>query len=437
VAEHFGIEEYEKVYTKWLWATDLVPVRAALAHYVANEILDGDPVNLMVVGGSGSGKTEDVRPIGELPHCRFVSSITSEAALLSASRGGDDATGGILVAIGTHGVLVIKDFTTILQMRRESREQVIAALREVADGFWARDAGFEGGRHLEWHGKIGILAASTTAIDSAHSIMATMGARWLFVRKQEADRDELALRALQDSGREEQMRGELVEAVRTLFDSQLRRPHDVTYPVERGLVALANLTTVARSPVERDYRRIIVMVHDREAPTRVVKALAQMYRACGVIGLDEADSWEVVQRLAADSMPKIRRCIVRTLMTNRQQPDPSDTSPVAPLPHGTYDYRKLQDDAKNGVRPPDETWTWASTSDVATSCQLPRSTVKEALEDLMVHGLAKQWQQEDGEEVKTRPYWWRLSDEALTWLTTWQAVDAEFRRQRALRAAVG
>jgi hypothetical protein len=48
------------------------------------------------------------------------------------------ATGGMLAQIGSRGLLVLKDFTTILSMNRDARAQIIAAFREIADGRWER-----------------------------------------------------------------------------------------------------------------------------------------------------------------------------------------------------------------------------------------------------------------------------------------------------------
>lgn len=71
-----------------------------------------------------------------------------------------EATGGLLRAIGERGLLVIDDVTSILEMDRRLRARVLAALREIHDGHWYRDVGSEGGRRLEWRGRIGIVHSS-------------------------------------------------------------------------------------------------------------------------------------------------------------------------------------------------------------------------------------------------------------------------------------
>ena len=88
----------------------------------AVERLDGDPAWLLVLSGSGNAKTETVSALaGAGAHVH--STISSLGALLSATprkEYGKGATGGLLRAIGDRGILVLKDFTTILSMNREA-----------------------------------------------------------------------------------------------------------------------------------------------------------------------------------------------------------------------------------------------------------------------------------------------------------------------------
>ena len=146
--------------------------------------IDGDLLWLLLVSGSGNAKTESVQALqGAGAH--VVSTIASQGALLSATQKRDrsaDASGGLLRQIGEQGVLVIKDVTSILSMGRELRAEVMAALREIYDGRWVRTVGTDGGRTLEWQGRIAVIGAVTTAWDSAHAVIATMGDRFVLLR---------------------------------------------------------------------------------------------------------------------------------------------------------------------------------------------------------------------------------------------------------------
>ena len=104
----------------------------------------------------------------------MVSSLSGEAALLSATSKKDqaaDASGGLLRQVGERGVLVVKDVTSILSMNGDARAGVLAALREVYDGYWSRSVGTDGGAMLEWKGRLCVVGAVTTAWDTAHSVI--------------------------------------------------------------------------------------------------------------------------------------------------------------------------------------------------------------------------------------------------------------------------
>src|SRR5690606_32857626 len=130
------------------------------------------------VGGPGAAKTETIMALYGCQRTVMVSTITGEAALLSGTpqkERAPDATGGLLGKVGAEGLLVVKDVTTIISMSRESRAQVLAALRETYDGRWSREIGTDGGRTLTWEGKLVVIGAVTTAWDSAHAVVSAMG----------------------------------------------------------------------------------------------------------------------------------------------------------------------------------------------------------------------------------------------------------------------
>jgi hypothetical protein len=143
-------------YLRWLGADyDLGALDCVLAAAAA-EKLDGDPPWLLVIGGSGAAKTETLMPLTGAG-ATVVSTISGEAGLLSgtpAKERAADATGGLLSLLGHRGLLVIKDFTSILSMNRDTRALILAALREIYDGRWSRDVGAEGGRTLTWQAPI-------------------------------------------------------------------------------------------------------------------------------------------------------------------------------------------------------------------------------------------------------------------------------------------
>jgi hypothetical protein len=370
--------EVEEVYARWLFDPDPVPTRATHAAYAANAELDGDPVWLNLVGGSGWGKTERIMAQARMPGVVLASGVKNEASLLSATPEQDraaDAHGGLLRLIGDRGILIMKDFTSILGMDRKIRGQILAALREIYDGRWDRLLGAEGGRTLTWTGKCGLLTGCTTVIDRAYGVQAEMGQRWLFLRLPPGDLERTAGAALDQMGHEARMRAELERATTGLLHHLPGKARRITPVVRQQIVALASLASQARSPVHRDYKGEIDMIDDPEAPTRMIKQLGKLWEACGLLGLPRAESWELVARCALDSMPKLRGAAVRFMATRQ----PGLTGAPKPV----------------------------TTADVETELRHPRRTVFRALDDLAAHKIVEQ----DGAD-------WRFTERACDWLAT-------------------
>lgn len=275
----------------------------------------------------------------------MTSSVTGEAALLSATPQKDrasNATGGLLRQVGKQGVLVLKDFTSVLSMSRDERAKVLAAFREIYDGRWDRPYGADGGQTLTWIGKCGLLAGCTTAIDSAHSVLDKMGTRFVFVRLPKADLDDIGKSALAHMGREAAMRDELQEATAGLLRNLGGDEHPVDGQAQDALVALACLASQSRSPVQRDYKGEIDLVLDAEAPTRIIKELGQLWAAAGLLGLTRQQAWVMVQRVGFDSIPKLRGSVLRHLAARE---GPRTTTEVGEaVDHPSRGVRRAPDD---------------------------------------------------------------------------------------------
>ena len=207
-------------FRRWLHLPDPGVLLVTLATVAANRA-DGDPVWLLVVGPPGSGKTEVLGTLSTLPDVHAAATLT-EASLLSGTSKRDkatDAKGGLLRELGDFGIIVCKDFGSILSMNRDARAAVLAALREVYDGSWTRHVGTDGGRTLAWSGKVGLLAGCTPAIDSHHAVIGSMGERFVLYRLPPVDAAQQARRALSHVGHERAMRLELGAAVATVLDA--------------------------------------------------------------------------------------------------------------------------------------------------------------------------------------------------------------------------
>ncbi|WP_051334653.1 hypothetical protein [Bradyrhizobium sp. Ai1a-2] len=299
-------------FTNWFGKKyDLDVLKAELA-VCAAEKLPGDPAWLMIISGSGNAKTETVQATSGLDGVRVVSSISSIGALLSGAKRGRDATGGLLIEIGERGILVVKDFTSILTMDRTQRGLVLSAFREIHDGYWVRDVGEGGGRKLTWRGRVVVIAACTTAWDQAHTVIASMGDRFVYIRPDSnVGRIEGGRCAIGNTGIEANMREGLAEAVLTVIDgTDLTRAELITEEDQAAILEAANVVTLARTAVEIDYRGNVIDAHAPEMPTRLAKQLTQIMRGALAIGLKREEALALVLRCARDSMPPLRLAVL-------------------------------------------------------------------------------------------------------------------------------
>jgi hypothetical protein len=373
------LAEVEEVFKAHHKHGDLVALRATLASYAANQHLEADPVWLGLVSGSSTGKTETALALAACPHVSVESTLSGEAALLSGTPEKErsaGASGGLLRQVGERGFLVLKDFTTILSMHPDKRGAILSALREVYDGSWSRAVGTGGGHRLEWKGKLGLVMCSTAAYDRAHAVIAVMGDRFLLIRLDDDKREAGTLAALTAASDGRAARAAIAQAVAGLLGHAPATPPLEPAPADVDRLAkLADFVTLARSPVARDYRGEIELVLDPEGPYRFAKQLHALWRACGLLGLDRAGAWEVANRVARDSMPRLRWRVLDALAIAGQQ----------------------------------------STNTLARAVLHPSRSVKRALEDLTAHRVVERIPA-DGPGL---PDHWRLAADrrtAAVWL---------------------
>jgi DNA-binding MarR family transcriptional regulator len=364
-----SLASVEAAFRRYLHLPDATPLHVVLATLVANRMEEGEPVWLVILGGSSRGKTELLIALAGLEGVRVIGALTP-AALLSGTPPKDrqeGATGGILRELGSEGVLVVKDFGAILSLPHETRSQVLQGMRDIYDGRYTRDIGAGGGRKLEWEGRLGLIAGATSALDYAHAVLSALGERWLTLRivaGSERDQSRLA-RASADTGR---MRAELQDVV-TDYVSHVGIPelHAVADEVGNLLDSLAILACFARSPVERDrYTRELLLVHQPEGPARMVRQLHKLYVCLEALG---ADALPVVGRLAFDSIPSPRREVLLHMLEGE------DASTL--------------------------------TADVATALDLPTRSAERALEELTAHGLLRR---SKSAESATSANVWRVTE---------------------------
>jgi hypothetical protein len=368
-----SIDDAVETFQRWLHMPDPAFILAAFGAVAANH-LDGEPVWLLAVGPPGSGKTEVLQTFAVVPNVHLTGVLT-EASLLSGTPRRDrakGATGGLLRLVDDFGILLCKDFTSLLAMRREVQAEVLGALREIYDGKWTRHIGSEGGRTLHWSGKLGFLAGATEQIERQYAVSAVMGERFVYLRLPTSSPEAQARKALEHAGQEAWMRDELLGVTAGVFAADARKAPPLTGDERERLMMIAAFAVHARSPVERDHwRREIDFVPRPESPGRLAKILGQMLAGLAALGVERETAWRVVEKIGRDCMPKLR-------------------------------LRAIEELAANGK---------LTTPKLATALGYPTTTTRRTLENLAALGLLRRESHGEG-----RADSWELAEPTVEWL---------------------
>jgi FaeA-like protein len=325
------LEETLQVFERWLLLKNHTPILATLGTVAAN-MLAGDPVWLGLVGPSSCGKTEILDALSELSCVALVSTLTLPGLLSGTpqQQRSPGATGGLLRQVGNPGIIVCKEFSSILFMRPDTRTELLNALREIYDGRWIRHIGSGGGKVLTWSGKVGFLFGCTEAIDAQHDAISNLGHRFLYSRVELVRQGHLKKAIKHRGAMAAQMRKELADAVSKLF-AQPRQPFQPMNEQELNrLDDIVSLVVDLRGGSDRDPRtRELETVYSPEGPSRIGLALEQLFSGLIALGLDRARAFTAIITVAMDSTPPKRRRIYSYLQSLKPNPGSATTSQIA------------------------------------------------------------------------------------------------------------
>lgn len=353
-------DDVVEAFSSTLWLPDTGIVDVCLGTVAANRMA-GLPVWTLFVGAPSSGKTVMLDAVRTLPETFEVDTFT-EAGLLS---GASDGTPGILMEMGSYGILLFPDLTVLLA-KHASDSGPLGVLRRVYDGHLVRRLGNRGGH--EWEGKAGCLGAVTPDVYLAE--LGVMGERFLYYRlpsPTDSDRTLSGYEALKNLGRESEHRHRRADLLAEFFGGLHlpERPPSFTEEEDDRLVTLADLGARCRSPVRRDKYKgdNVELVPEPEQPARLVGELSQLAAGMRAIGTPDVELWRLIRETAVGGVHPIRRKIIDDLVSERK----SHATPI-----------------------------------VAARCRLKETTVRRHLEDLVALNIFAL--------VKTRPEEWRATE---------------------------
>lgn len=291
------------VYKKWLYMTpDMVDALRIIYAVVLSNQIDGDPLWIHLAGPPGTGKTELLSSCSEVSSCVLRSTVTAHA-LVSGFKASPDPS---LIPKLIGKVFMLKDFTEILNMKKDSKDFIYGVLRGAYDG--EVRAPFGNGIERHYVGYFSMVTGVTQAIFGERGT--SLGERFLIYHMTKGvgwRSDDMILSAVGNVGDETAMKAALKGAAKSFLEVSVPKNLVPTVPVLylQKIVALAQLVAMLRGGVDRDFsREYIAYRPQHEVGTRIAKQLKKLILSLSLLtdsGKVDDDCYQLTKRVAIDT----------------------------------------------------------------------------------------------------------------------------------------
>lgn len=331
-------QDIQDIFETFLLMKDKDLVRLTIAAVLGNQMPGRRPIWLMLVAPPSSGKTTVLNALldlkvtnaaGEIMEPIVSISDLTENSFASGMKRSDRET-SLLKRIPYGGVMVFKDFTSVLSKNQDSKRIVMGQLREIYDGSYVKRTGT--GEDINWTGKIGAIAGVTESVYQHLESMSVMGDRFMLYQIEQPDRREMLRFKLQQEriGQTEDVQMPLAkEILHTYMQRAYAEMHNMQFvlppEVEDEIIAVADFCTMVRSGIiSNDYTGQIIFVPQPEMPARMFEQMIALSSTFAYLRwLDSKDipqdqlitshDLSIVYKIAYDSIPITRRIAINYL----------------------------------------------------------------------------------------------------------------------------
>jgi GTPase SAR1 family protein len=278
-----------------------------------------DAIWLLIIGAPSSGKTEFVNTLAGLEFAHQISSMT-ENSFLSAMPGSDGKEKSLLHRIGKNGMILMKDYTSILSLKEELRKKILGDMREIYEGWIKKETGT--GKKLEWKGKINFVGAVTDSIYLGEGDDASMGRRtidYVMPHLTSTVRIKMAKRSSQNIGDAQTKRDKLKVMFAEFIEIKRKELPEVlpSLPEEllNELITIADFSTQMRTATKRDFHGNLMFAPENEAPMRMSNQLMILAQVLIFLndGILKQEHHDILCKVALDSISRQRRVTLQVL----------------------------------------------------------------------------------------------------------------------------
>ena len=293
---------------------------------IANR-MPGDPLWLFLVAPSGGMKTELLLSLGGSPGIYETTSLTAHTLLSGTNfgAGGDPS----LIPKLNKKVLIIKDFTTILNMNPMARDEIFGLLRDAYDGSIIKH--FGNAIIRSYKSKFGIVAGVTPAIELYTEEHTALGERFLRYKINTPTgsdfQKDILMKAVSNIGQEDNMRSSLAGVSKELLNCEYNNIPEVPISILNRIIALAQWTALLRATITRDkYTKEVTHKPFSEIGTRLVKQYTKllmgicMFRRKEEVGISE---YSILKNVALSTIPS-RLEIIVSFLNRADRPHTAD-----------------------------------------------------------------------------------------------------------------
>jgi len=332
-------KDIQDIFDSFLLLEDRNLVWLTIAAVLGNQMMNRRPIWLMLVAPPSSGKTTALNALlglkvynknGEVVEPIHSISDLTENSFASGAKRSDRET-SLLKKIPKGGVMVFKDFTSVLSKNSDAKRIIMGQLREIYDGTYVKRTGT--GDDIMWEGKIGALAGVTESVYQHLESLSVMGDRFMLYQVPQPNRKAM-LRFKLDQERGGKTEDIQMPLARDIVHEYMQHAYknlanvnvNLTREVEDEIIAVADFCTMVRSGIiTNDFTGDIQFVPQPEMPARMFEQMlalgatfAYMRKLDDPSLSDEKaltkEDLKIMYKIAYDSIPITRRIALNYLV---------------------------------------------------------------------------------------------------------------------------
>lgn len=330
-------EEAIKEYRKWLYINNPEVLDVVFGSVFANRI-NVDPLWMFIVGAPGSGKTELLMSLSDADKVVTTTTITPPALISGQHTTGADPS---LIPKLDGKVLVIKDFTTILNMNESAREEIFGIFRDAYDGKITKH--FGNGVRRSYESRFGVVAGVTPVIEALSKTNSLLGERFIKYKLRQAGHinvgTEIIVQAISSMCSENTMRSGLRGVAKRILSVD---PKIIPRPTKQQIemiCSIAQYISVLRGAVSKDrYTKEMLCKPTSEVGTRLAKQLCALAMGISIYKRDSIISPETlttITKVAKDTAPDLISDIIYAIYKMKEPATANYIAERARLPRET------------------------------------------------------------------------------------------------------